>query len=64
MMNQAMIEQLTEQEYSFFLSYGVSDDAQLQEQELLDLLEHEQEWELFIMYLHEHYPIRTMLKVL
>ena len=41
MMNQAMIEQLTEQEYSFFLSYGVSDDAQLQMQELLDLLEHE-----------------------
>ena len=61
MMNQAMIEQLTEQEYSFFLSYGVSDDAQLQMQELLDLLEHEQAWEWFPMYLHREavYKIRT-----
>ena len=35
-MNQQMIEQLTEQEYSFFLAHGVSNDTELQLQELLD----------------------------
>ena len=36
MMNQAMIEQLTEQEYSFFLAHGVTNDDDLLLQELLD----------------------------
>lgn len=42
-MNQQMIEQLNEEEYSFFLSHGVSNDIDLQLQELLDefLLEDE-----------------------
>ena len=35
-MNQQMIEQLTEQEYSFFLAHGVTNDNDLQLQELLD----------------------------
>ena len=32
-----MIEQLTEQEYSFYLAHGVVDDDDLQLQELLDV---------------------------
>ena len=36
MMNQAMIEQLTEQEYSFFLAHGVTTEDDLYLQELLD----------------------------
>ena len=43
MTNQAMIEQLTEQEYSFFLSYGVQNDEELQEQEMIDLFMYESE---------------------
>ena len=35
-MNQAMIEQLTEQEYSFFLAHGVTNNDDLLLQELLD----------------------------
>jgi hypothetical protein len=33
-----MIERLTPEDYSFFLSYGVQNDAELQEQDLRDLL--------------------------
>jgi len=35
-MNQQMIEQLTEQEFTFFLANGVINDEELQLQELLD----------------------------
>ena len=35
-MNQQMIEQLTEEEYSFFLSHGETNDYDLQLQEMLD----------------------------
>ena len=38
MMTQAMIEQLSAEEYSFFLAHGVQNDADLAEQELRDLL--------------------------
>jgi hypothetical protein len=31
-----MIEQLTEQEYSFYLAHGVTNDTELQLQELLE----------------------------
>ena len=35
-MTQMMIEQLTPEEYSFFLAYGVIDDDTLRLQELID----------------------------
>ena len=40
-MTQMQIEQLTEEEYNFFLSYGVVNDNQLQLIELIDSLLHE-----------------------
>ena len=36
MMNQTMIERLDEQEYSFFLAHGVTNEEDLYLQELLD----------------------------
>jgi hypothetical protein len=38
MMIQPMIEQLNAEDYSFFLAHGVPTDAELQEQEITDLL--------------------------
>lgn len=35
-MTQTMIEELTPEEYSFFLAYGVIDDDAMQLQEMID----------------------------
>lgn len=35
-MTQMQIEQLTDEEYAFFLAHGVSDDTELQLRELID----------------------------
>ena len=42
-MTQTMIEQLTPEEYSFFLAYGVIDDDTLQLQEMIDKYIHTEE---------------------
>ncbi len=51
MMTQPMIEQLSAEDYAFFLSYGVQNDTELQEQELRDQLMDQEEWIRFQMYL-------------
>jgi len=41
MLTQPMIERLTAEEYSFFLAHGVHNDAELQEQEVREMLMYE-----------------------